>query len=212
MYPDGKAHGETAIIIKSSIKHYEIDKYQRDFLQATSVMIETWNGCIIISAVFSPPKHVIKSEQYIKFLEILDNPFIAAGNYNAKHTQWGSRLISSRGRELLKAIDTINLSTVSIGEPTYWTTDSKKILDLLDFGITMGIPKNSCSTESCLGLSSDNSPVIITLTSKVITKCTLHNAKTDRSYFRESLTTSLNNSIPLKTENDITCAVENLKV
>jgi len=106
----------------------------------------------------------------------------------------------------------MNLSTVSTGEPTYWPTDSKKIPDLLDFGITRGIPKNSCSTESCLDLSSDHSPVIIILTSKVITKsrlCTLHNAKTDWSYFQELLTTSLNNSIPLKTENDIICAVEN---
>jgi len=45
----------------------------------------------------------------------------------------------------------------------------------------------------------------------VITKgrlCTLHNAKTDWSYFQELLTTFLNYSIPLKTENDIICAVE----
>jgi len=89
IYPDGKAHGGTAIIIRSSIKHYEIDKHHRDFLQATSVMIKTWNGCITISAVYSPPKHAIKSEQYIKFLEILGNHFIAAGDYNAKHMQWG---------------------------------------------------------------------------------------------------------------------------
>jgi len=120
MHPDGKAHRGTAIIIRSSIKHYEIDKHQRDFLQATSVMMETWNGCITIFAVYSPPKHVIKSEQYIKFLETLGNRFIAAGDYNAKHTQWESKLTSPRRRELFKAIDTINLSTVSTGEPTYW--------------------------------------------------------------------------------------------
>jgi len=119
MHPDDKAHGGTALIIRSSIKHYEIDKHQRDFLQATNVTIETWNGCITISAVYSLPKHVIRSEQYINFLETLGNRFIAAGDYNAKHTQWGSRLTSPRERELLKAIDTMNLSTVSTGEPTY---------------------------------------------------------------------------------------------
>jgi len=147
-------------------------------------MMETWNGCITISAVYSPPKHLIKSEQYIKFLETLGNRFIAAGDYNAKRTQWGSRLTSPRGRELLKAIDTMNLSTVSTGELTYRPTDSKKIPDLLDFGITRGISKNSCSTESYLDLASDHSPVIIILTSKVINKSrlyTLYNAKTDWS-------------------------------
>jgi len=186
MHLDGKAHGGIVIIIRSSIKHYEIDKHQRDFLRITSVMIKTWNGYIIISAVYSPSKHIMKGEQYIKFLETLGNRFIAAGDYNAKHTQWRSRLTLSRGRELLKAINTMNLSTVLTGEPTYWPTDSKKIPDLLDFSITRSIPKNSCSTESCLDLS-DHSPLIIILTSKVITKsrpCTLHNAKTDWSFPR----------------------------
>jgi len=139
MHPDGKAHGGTALIIRSSIKHYEIDKHQKDFLQVTNVMIETWNGCITISEVYSPPKHVIRSEQYINFLEILGNRFIAAGDYNAKHTQWGSKLTSPRGREFLKAIDTMNLSTISTGESTYWPTDSKKIPDILNFAITRGI-------------------------------------------------------------------------
>jgi len=101
--------------------------------------------------------------------------------------------------------------TCQLYQRIYWPTDSKKIPDLLDFGITRGIFNNSCSTESSLDLSSDHSPVIITLTSKVITKGrprTLHNAKTDWSYFQELLTTSLNNSIPIKTENDIISAVE----
>jgi len=113
MHSDGKTHGGTAIIIR--IKHYEIDKHQRDFLQATSVMMETWNGCITISAVYSP-QHVIKSKQYIKFLETLGNRFIAAGDYNAKHTQSGLRLTSPRGPELLKAIDIMKLSIVLTGE------------------------------------------------------------------------------------------------
>jgi len=73
-------HSGIALIIRSSIKYYEINKHQRDFLQATSVIIEAWNGCIIISTVYSQSKHVIKSEQYITFLKTLGNRFIAAGN------------------------------------------------------------------------------------------------------------------------------------
>jgi len=52
-------------------------------------------------------------------------------------------------------------SNINNIEPTYWPTDGKKIPDLLDFGITKGISKNSSSTESCLDLSSDHSPIII---------------------------------------------------
>jgi len=51
MHTDGKAYDGIALIIRSSIKHYEIDKYQKDFLQTTSVMVEALDGCITISVV-----------------------------------------------------------------------------------------------------------------------------------------------------------------
>jgi len=70
MDPDGKIHGEITFIIRSSIRHYEISKYQKEFLQAINVMIEDWDSCIAISAVYSPSKHVIKNEQYFTFFKI----------------------------------------------------------------------------------------------------------------------------------------------
>jgi hypothetical protein len=44
------------------------------------------------------------------------NRFIAAGDYNAKHIHWRSRLILPTGREFFKAIDAMNLITLSTGE------------------------------------------------------------------------------------------------
>jgi len=35
MHPNGKAHGGTALTIRSDIKQYEIGKFQREFLQTT---------------------------------------------------------------------------------------------------------------------------------------------------------------------------------
>jgi len=67
MHPDGEAHGSTALIIRSDIKHYEISKYQREFLQATSIVVEAWNGSITISTIYSSPKYAIKREHYIIF-------------------------------------------------------------------------------------------------------------------------------------------------
>jgi len=43
MHSDGKTHGGTALIIKSNIKHYEIDKFQRELLQITSIVVEDQN-------------------------------------------------------------------------------------------------------------------------------------------------------------------------
>jgi len=79
----------------------------------------------------------------------------------------------------------MNLSIVSISEFTYRPTNSKKILYLLEFGIIRNqkYPKILVILRLIwsLDLSSDHSPVIIILNSKLMTRgrtCTLHNAKT----------------------------------
>jgi hypothetical protein len=106
--------------MKSNIRHYEIDKYQREFLQAISIVVEDWNGCITISAIYSLPKHAIKRKHYIIFFKTFSNHFIAIGDYNANHMHLGSRLILSKGQKSLKAIKAINLAILSTEESIYW--------------------------------------------------------------------------------------------
>ena len=103
-HPSGKAHGGTRIIIKSSIKHYELPSFQKDYLQATNVevVIEDYHGTITTSAVYCPPRHSIAKENFDSFFDALGNRFIAGGDYNAKYTQWGSRLVTARGKNLLQ--------------------------------------------------------------------------------------------------------------
>lgn len=75
LHPDGTAHGGTAVIIKDAIKHHEIEAYKQPHLQATSVAIEDWKGPLTITAVYSPPKHDLKIEQYEHFFQKLGKPF-----------------------------------------------------------------------------------------------------------------------------------------
>ena len=103
-HPDGTAHGGTAILIKSCIKHYLHGHYNLEHLEATSITVEDWVGPLTIAAIDCPPKHTIKAEQFQHFYTSLGHRFLAGEDYNAKHTHWGSRLIAPRGRELLKAI------------------------------------------------------------------------------------------------------------
>jgi len=92
MHSNGKAHGGTAIIIRSSIKHYEINKSKR-FLAGHKCYDGNmeWLHYYLRNILTTQTRvvHVIKSEKYIKFLKNLGNRFIAAGDYNAKHTPWG---------------------------------------------------------------------------------------------------------------------------
>jgi len=142
-HPDGTAHGGTAILIKNGIKHYLHGHYNLEHLQATSITVADWVEPLNIAAIYCPPKHTIKAEQLQHFYASLGHRFLAGGDYNAKHTHWGSRLIAPRGHELLKAIQKENLMYVSTGEPKYWPSDKRKIPDLLDFRITKGIPAHS---------------------------------------------------------------------
>lgn len=212
-HPDGKAHGGTALIVKNDIKHYEADKYITEHLQSTSINVENNTGTLRISAIYCPPKHNIKQQDFEHFLQTLGNKFIAGGDYNAKHTTWGSRIISSKGRELIATIRANNLNYISTGEPTYWPTDTGRIPDLLDFCIIKGLNTSQIRAESCLDLSSDHSPVIVTVYSQIIRKQkqpTLYSRKTNWDMFRHHLDERLTVNISLKTETQIEHAVENL--
>jgi len=92
-YPDNTAHAGTAIIIKSKIKHHQLHKYEKDYLQATSIRVKTLPYEISVSAIYCPPRyHNIKKEDFMDFLQTLGPKFIARGDFNSKHILWGSRL------------------------------------------------------------------------------------------------------------------------
>jgi exonuclease III len=51
-HPDGIAYGGTAIIIKQTTDHYELQKYEENHLQATSIKVRKFPYDLTISAVY----------------------------------------------------------------------------------------------------------------------------------------------------------------
>jgi hypothetical protein len=102
-----------------------------------------------------------------------------------KTYQWGSRLISPRGRELTKAVDSYNCNIVAPKSPTHWPSDvTKKI----DFFIVKNIVTSYLQATCEVDLSSDHLPVILTVTRavgriKVVPNLT--NKTTDWDRYRE---------------------------
>jgi hypothetical protein len=43
-----------------------------------------------------------------------------------------------------------NLKHLSMGEPTYWPSDRNKLLDLVDFCVTKGIPQDFAVAKTFL--------------------------------------------------------------
>jgi hypothetical protein len=74
-----------------------------------------------------------------------------------------SRITTTKGRELQKTVRSNNLICITTRHPTYWPSDPKKIPDLLDFCIVKGINPKNFFVESCLELTSDHTPIIVTI-------------------------------------------------
>lgn len=206
-HPDGRGHAGTAIIIRERIKHHLMPEFRQDYLQATTVAVEDQGGFSFnVSAVYCPPKYKIDESMFDVYFKSLGNRFISGGDWNAKHTSWGSRLITTRGRKLKSTIDTNNLSIASACEPTYWPSDQNKIPDLLDFFIIKGFSSHYLKSESCLDSCSDHTPVFLTVSTMLIEKERteyLYNSRTDWNSFREQLEETIDLKIKLKNPDDI---------
>ena len=127
-------------------------------------------------------RHQDKKEQYEEFFKTLGSRFIAGGDFNAKHPFWGSLTINPKGRELIKCIQTKNLLHVSTGKPTYWPSDTNKFPDVIDFCVCKAIPSAIISSKSCLDLSSEHSPIIVSINANinmVTTRAKLHKERTN---------------------------------
>ncbi len=132
-----------------------------------NLQIYVWrNGRVIL--YYLPPKHANEKLDYMNYFNTLGDKFIAGGDYNAKHVKWGSRLSTTRWKQLSEAVEENNLDYWSSREPTYWPTDKKKIPDILDFCVTKNISRHYTKAENCYDLSSDHSPVIITLSANAL--------------------------------------------
>jgi hypothetical protein len=173
-------------------------------------MVEDTAGPLTILTVYLLPRHSIQKELQ-DFFGTLGRRFMAGGDYNAKHTEWGSRLTSPRGQVLLKTLKSRNYRHLSSGEPTFWPTDLNKLPDLLDFCVTKGIHSNFATAKSCFKLSSGHSPVLVSLSKQTFLRSPpprLYNQRTNWEAFRDLINERLQLHAPLKTESDIGDAVK----
>jgi hypothetical protein len=142
---------------------------------------------------------------------MLGPKFIAGGDYNSKHTLWGSRF--KKSRELSQLIKAKNYSFLSTGTPTYRPAGGNKIPDLLDFFVTNGIPSKYTDIQSSYDLYSDHFPTTATLSKSVIVRKPtprLHNSKTNWDTYRQIIQDKANLSIKLKEHDDIELETNNL--
>jgi hypothetical protein len=212
-HPDNTAHAGTAILIKNTIRHFELPKYEENHLQATVILVKMMPYDLKIASVYCPPRYNIKKEQFGIFFQTLGPIFIAGGDYNCKHTLWGSRLTTTKGRELANLIQERNYTFLTTGSPTYWPTDHSKIPDLLDFFITGGISPSYMQAAASYDLSSDHSPIIATISSVITHKkppIRLHNKRTNWEQYRTEIEKNINLKVSLQNPTEVDDVLTNL--
>ena len=88
----------TAIFIKHSIDHFEIPLALTD-VEATAVIIKAKNKNIAIISTYNSPSKKFNKNDYDKIFKTA-SMVISAGDFNAKHTWWGSRSKNPLGAEV----------------------------------------------------------------------------------------------------------------
>ena len=206
IHPSNNARGGASVIIKENIQHFEEPQFCKDHIQAASVRVKTRRYGFTVTSIYSPPRHAITKEEYLEFLNTMGPTFIAGGDWNAKNVYWNSRLTNAKGRNLFEAGLLLNCEFLASPEPSYWPTDNHKIPDVLDFFVAKNIPCNHIEVKSSNDLSSDHTPVILTLSDTIISKppkATLTNKFTDWGKFKIILEGVINLKVPLKTNDQL---------
>ncbi|CAH0384773.1 unnamed protein product [Bemisia tabaci] len=160
LHPDNTAHAGAGILIKRKIKHFLNDSITQEMFQSVSITINLHQQDLTIASIYSPPHHNPQEIDYANLIDRLGTRFLIAGDWNAKNFAWGSKTIYTKGRHLLKAINSLHAGIASQGRPTHYPTDPLKNPDILDFGIYKGFSKQNIHTSLIEDeLSSDHIPV-----------------------------------------------------
>lgn len=207
-HPSGRAYGGSAVIIKNSLNYIECPPDTCDAIQVAKVDLQFAGERVIIGAVYCRPRFNLQEGDFDNLITSFGSKFIMGGDFNAKHTFWGSRLSNPKGRQFIKSINKNNVEIYSGGSPTYWPTDPAKVPDLIDFFLFKNIPRQMLSIENSNDLSSDHTPVILTccraLNSKANTKAINYNN------FKVNVANKIKIDVRLKSREDIESNVDNL--
>lgn len=148
--------GGTAIYVRNSVPHIKISLPSLEFMQATAVEISLNKENYLIVSAYVPPQ-TANNHFYIdieKIIPLCCNIFIA-GDFNAKHQNWGCNKSNTRGNLFSKFINDAYFTIISPPSPTRYSLNSSNIID---FGISRNIDFNIFAS-TINDMSSDHLPV-----------------------------------------------------
>lgn len=152
--------GGTAILVKKGIKHGELPSCKQENIESTGILLQTKNGNFNIYSVYKAPnKEMLETDIQAMFMD--NKATIAAGDFNAKHINWNSRITNTNGRKLQDIANKHNLLIKGPTEATHICTNtaSSDVLDIL----LMKNVAHRVEIKTTADLSSDHNPVMVEL-------------------------------------------------
>jgi len=153
------AGGGTAILVRRGIVHHSVPVQGLTHLEATDIQVIMAGRPVKILAVYlCPSRPLIGADLTASFGGGL--PVLLAGDLNAKHVDWNSRLDTRRGKLLCDYADENSCLIFGPDAPTTNPYRSYSTPVVLDIAMVKGFPLSVYLT-SCSALSSDHLPVLI---------------------------------------------------
>lgn len=159
--PAGVAYRGTAVMVRRDVVHDELDHLPFTGIRTTGVQVSVGGQEVRILAGYRPPATELSSRD-LRTIFAGQKPTLLAADLNAKHTNWGSRLINHAGRMLQQDAETFNYTVLGPDEPTHIPANPRHAPDVLDLALYKGLP---CPVhiEVLYDLDEQHLPILITL-------------------------------------------------
>jgi hypothetical protein len=195
--------GGTAIIINRLIKHHLLPTPTTKALEVTGLSVETDRGELHLYSLYYPPKKEFHQTDFDS-IKNENKDTIAAGDLNARNKHWNSKRNCPRGKTLHHFITSNNMEAIGPEDPTHHYEEGS---DVIDIAIVKNI-NNYYHLQTVEELSSDHSPVIITL-NRPIKQDKITKSWTNWKQFQETIKTT---NSPINNPQEIENAVKQLEI
>ena len=147
------AEGGTAILVRRGIQNHLVPVPSLTQLEATATQTELAGRPVKILAVYlSPSRPLIGADLDVCFGGWL--PVLLAGDLNAKHVDWNSRLRTTRGKLLCDYADSNSCLIFGPDSSTTYPFNPSATPKVLDIVITRDPPDNQSDFLLCTKLGS----------------------------------------------------------
>jgi hypothetical protein len=147
--------GGTAILVHKGIDYYAVPVSRLQHLEATAIhLVLATRPVKLVSAYLSPTRHLMESELTVCLSGGI--PVLMAGDLNANHTDWNSRLIAARGSLLRDYAVRNSCLTYGPDSPTTAPYTHNATPDVIDMVVVNDFPPTV--TSDCLRSTQLRSP------------------------------------------------------